>query len=171
MTNLRRFLPADNTDSVKGNRSTQPGVFCRLRLRVFLVVILLSVPALYGLGEIAPEYYAEMQRNAPEYLGIRVAKIRRGVGLRIIGAAVPVTVVAEVVDVARTGTDVQAGQTIRIRYEHFRPRRGWAGPRPIPLLEKGRRYPAFLTWSEDESAYVPAARGASFEAPIPLEQP
>lgn len=138
--------------------------------RFLKLVLLLAVfgPLLSPRAEIAPRYYTEMQETAPEHLEIQVTKVNRG--LRVFGGNQPVTVTAVVREVRQSQTGLQVGQTIRIQYTHFKPNRRWVGPRPIPLLEKGRTYPAFLSWSDDEQVYRPAARGASFEPLIRLEE-
>ncbi|MFW6227896.1 MAG: hypothetical protein ACOC2V_00435 [Alkalispirochaeta sp.] len=73
---------------------------------------------------------------------------------------------ARVVAVSRSATGITAGETITIEYDHLTPRRGWVGPRPIPILQTGTRYPAFLAWDATEGTFRPAARGAGFEPPV-----
>lgn len=118
-------------------------------------------------AEIHPKYYAEMQRNASEYIEISVERLQRG--LVLFGRSTPVTIKATVMSVFHSKKGLQNGDVITIKYSHFKPGRGWAGPRPIPLLREKDRYPAFLTWSDDEQAFVPAARGWSFERQIEWE--
>lgn len=130
-----------------------------------LVVVSYAVVGTEGLSaEIAPEYYAEMQEDAPEYVVIEPTDVRTGIAL--FGRSKPVTVTARVVAVYRTVTGITVGDTITIRYEHFNPRRGWVGPRPIPILRTETRYPAFLSWDGTDATFRPAAMGASFEPPI-----
>ena len=65
--------------------------------------------------------------------------------------------------------NLSAGDRITIVYEHYRPpKQGWAGPRSIPILKRGETTFAFIAFDFEEKAYVPAAKGASFEMPIPL---
>jgi len=130
-----------------------------LRALVFGVFVLAGSTDLPA--EIAPEHYARMQDAAPEYVTIEPAAVRKGVAL--FSRTRPVRVTAVVVAVSRSATGIAVGDSITIRYEHFTPPRGWVGPRPIPILQTGARYPAYLAWDATESAFRPAARGASFE--------
>jgi hypothetical protein len=113
-------------------------------------------------AEIAPEHYARMQDTAPEYVTIEPAAVRKGVAL--FSRTRPVRVTALVVAVSRSATGIAVGDSITIRYEQFTPPRGWVGPRPIPILQTGTRYPAYLAWDAKESTFRPAAQGASFES-------
>lgn len=115
-------------------------------------------------AEIAPEQYAALQQNSPERLEIEVLRVDRP--LFSFGTEIEVTANARVVTVHSSLTRLQPGDSITVRYTHNRPRRGWVGPRPIPIIERGRRYPAYLEWSSELNCYTPAARGASFEAPV-----
>jgi len=136
---------------------------CRSRLRVLLVGALVLAGATHLPAEIAPEHYARMQDDAAEQVTIEAVTVRKGFApFRRTRA---ITVSARVVAVSRSATGITVGDTITIRYEHFNPPRGWVGPRPIPILRTGTRYPAFLSWDATEETYRPAARGASFEPP------
>ncbi|KGE70815.1 hypothetical protein [Spirochaeta lutea] len=70
---------------------------------------------------------------------------------------------ARVDRVHRSASRLNPGDEITITYEHYRPPRGWSGPRPIPVLAKGAGYPAYLSWDSEANLYRPAARGWSFE--------
>lgn len=132
----------------------------RTRPLLLLLFLLLLLPA-DAAAEIAPRYYAQMQRDAPEYLQIEVLKVRHS--LLWVGRTTSVTVTAKVIAVKRSKKGLVAGDVITIRYDHYRPPRDWVGPRPIPILRKGETCPAFLGWSDEVRAYRPAALGASFE--------
>lgn len=136
----------------------------RLRLRALLLGALALAATTYLPAEIAPEHYAGMQNDALEYVTIETTAVRKGFAL--FSRTRTVTVTARVVTVSRSTSGINVGDTITIRYEHFNPGRGWAGPRPIPILEVGARYPAYLAWDATDSTFRPAAMGASFERPV-----
>lgn len=133
-------------------------------MRAFAAVALCFLVATVAIAEIAPEYYAADQNSAPEYLVVEVLRVERP--LLTFSSNIPISANLRVLSVHRSASGLQPGDEITVRYEHFRPQRGWTGPRPIPVLQKGQSYPAFLAWSPDEGCYGPAARGASFEPAI-----
>jgi hypothetical protein len=136
---------------------------CSVMRGVFFCILILA--GTIGVrAEIAPEHYARMQDDAPEYITIEAVAVRRG--LALFDRTRPVTVTARVTSVSRSASGLTAGETITISYEHFNPRRGWVGPRPIPILQPGSRYPAYLAWDDEDVAYRPAAMGASFEPAV-----
>jgi len=115
----------------------------------------------YLFAAIEPKYYRREQDAAPEYLTIKVLRVNKD--FNFLARSRQIEVTAEVTGVYRSASGLQPGDKIRIRYTHFRPGQGWVGPRPIPILEKKRTYPAFLTKDTQHNGYLPAARGASFE--------
>jgi hypothetical protein len=127
----------------------------RSLLQALLFSALVLAVAGYLPADIAPENYAKMQDSAPEYLTIEPATVRKGFAL--FGRTRPVTVTARVVTVFRSATGIADGDTITIRYTHHRSRRGWAGPRLIPILQRGIRYPAYLEWDAADATFRPAA--------------
>jgi hypothetical protein len=137
---------------------------CRVRLPALLLGAFALAVTTHLPAEIAPENYAGMQNDAPEYVTIEPTAVRTGFAL--FSRTRPVAVTARVVTVLRSASGINVGDTITIRYEHFNPRRGWAGPRPIPILEVGTRYPAYLAWDAAENSFRPAAMGASFQSPV-----
>jgi hypothetical protein len=128
---------------------------------------LMLIPNTKLFAEIHPKYYAEMQAEAGEYIEIEVDRVRRG--LSLYPRTTPLTIKATVLSVWRSETKLEVGDSITIKYDHLEPARNWVGPRPIPVLRRDGRYPAFLTWYKGKEAYIPAARGASFEPEITLE--
>ncbi len=128
--------------------------------KVAIIALLLLLSALCY-GEIHPKYYQQDQENADEALIIRVTKVRKGCCFACRNQKVRIH--AEVLSVERSRSGLEKGSTITIRYNHFNPPRKWVGPRPVPILKKGKEYPAFLNRMKDEEYYVPAARGYSFE--------
>jgi len=100
------------------------------------VLILLAAGPLHPLpAELPPQEYTRMRGEAPVLAVITVDRVRRGLGL--LRETIPVTVHAAVHDVRRDEGLIAEGDSILIVYVHRRPRRGWAGPRPIPLLRRG----------------------------------
>jgi hypothetical protein len=132
-------------------------------LRAFLAGALVLAGATNLPGEIAPEHYARMQDDAPEYVTIEPVSVQTG--FAPFRRTRMITVTARVIAVSRSVSGIAVGDTITIRYQHFNPPRGWVGPRPIPILRRGARYPAYLSWDATEGTFRPAARGASFEPP------
>ncbi len=125
-------------------------------------LFILSTTAVYA--ELSPQVYQSLQQEAQEYYLIETVKVSSP--FRLFRREKPVTVTATILEVYRSSRDISAGDTIEIRYMNYRPPRHWVGPRPIPVLARGERYHAFLSRSDTESYYVPAARGASFESPV-----
>lgn len=139
-----------------------------MRLRKMISMLLACILGMASLGaEIAPEEYRNMQLSAPESVDVEV--VRGKTGRVLFSRTVSVTVSAEIVAVERSRTNLSIGDRITITYEHYKnPKKGWAGPRSIPILKKRDITPAFLRFDKEANVYVPAARGASFDALIPL---
>ena len=134
--------------------------------RVIMLFVFLCI-AFVLLAEIAPEEYRNMQLGAPDVVDIRVLKVKTSRPL--FSRNITVQVNAQVIGVERSLSNLSEGDRITILYEHYKmPKRGWTGPRPIPILRKGEESIAFIRFDQEASAYVPAARGASFDPLIPL---
>lgn len=126
--------------------------------RIAIFVYLSSV----AFAELPPDAYEEMQRSAPEALKIRVDKVTSArVGLLNFSGKRDQVVEATVISVLRTGSRLKVGDGIVIRYVAMKVNERIAGPRPIPQLQAGEEYPAWLSKSE-LGHYEPAARGFSF---------
>ncbi len=136
-------------------------------LFLFTLLLFLLLPGYPAFSEISPREYALMQINAPEELIIEVISVKRKFVL--FKQPKPIVIIARIEHVLYSETELQEDDTIIISYDFFSPKGGWAGPRPIPVLETGEFYPAFLQFSEETGCYFPAARGASFESRIPLD--
>ncbi|HZS06548.1 MAG TPA: hypothetical protein VFD58_17050 [Blastocatellia bacterium] len=108
-------------------------------------------------AELPPYAYQQMQKAAPEYLEIEVRSVRTGRA----SDGIEVEVEAAVTGVRRSASHLRQGAVIRIRYVHDT--RHLIGPGPIPVLEKGKKYPAFLRRDPKEKVWRPAAMGRSFE--------
>lgn len=129
-------------------------------LLMILCLFCIGLPSLSA--EIAPKEYRSMQMSAPEHLEITILKsvTRRPLFSRNI----QVTLKAEVVSVNESASRLSVGDRITITYAHTRvPKRGWVGPRPIPIQKRGTVTYAFLEFAPESNTYVPAARGTSFD--------
>ena len=112
------------------------------------------------LAELPPWAYKEMQKKAPEYLTIEVLWVKT----KAVRDGKEAETAARVAEVKRSKSGLQTGTVIRIHYVHVT--KVLAGPSRIPILEKGKRYPAFLAKADGKKSdkiYKPAAGGRSFE--------
>ncbi|HWP93996.1 MAG TPA: hypothetical protein VNN20_17570 [Thermodesulfobacteriota bacterium] len=130
----------------------------RLNIQITLLsitmVLLISVQP--GLADLPPSAYKEMQESAPEYIDIEVLKVKT----EKVTDAIMVDIEAKVTGVKRSESNLKAGDTIVIRY--FHDTRGLIGPAPIPILDEGKSYPAFLVKEDGNDFYQPSAMGRSF---------
>lgn len=139
----------------------------RLSLVPFALFALLATAGIAS-AAIAPVHYRNAQDTAPDVATIEVLTVKTSLCMFSICKSKTVTVTAKVKAVERSQSGLKAGQTITIVYEH-RPLNGMAGPSPIRVLEKGETTPAYLQVKDDGKAprvWAPAARKASFEAPV-----
>jgi hypothetical protein len=151
-----------NGFSERGYRKHHAG-FSPARI-IFLILLALFSCGEKLSGEIAPEYYRQWQQQSPEHLLIKTRSVNHPpICFR---KSVTVSVEAQVLNVFRSATELQPGRIIKIRYQHFKPSKGWVGPRPLPLLENGKVYHAFLVNDSNNVFYGPAARGYSFSPPL-----
>jgi hypothetical protein len=134
------------------------------RILALLALALLGAVMLFA--EIAPEEYEKMKGGAPEHLELSIDSVRHTWGL--FSRTTYVTAKAKVTEVHRSLTRLSVGDSITITYEIYKPRKGWVGPRAIPLLKKGEETPAFLEFDLESKTYIPSARGASFESLLPV---
>ena len=132
-----------------------------------MTAVLLLVSGGYVFGELSPLVYQQMQQDAQEYYIIRITRVRTP--FRLFSRDKPVIASAAVQQVIRSQRSAVPGEIIEIRYESYAPPRGWVGPRPVPILNRGSSYHAFLSWSEANGYFTPAARGASFDPPIEFD--
>ncbi|YCM42177.1 hypothetical protein V2O64_12775 [Verrucomicrobiaceae bacterium 227] len=122
-------------------------------LWLFLSLVGLSTSAH---AELPPEAYQKMQAGAPEVIEIKVELVKHQHLFRR-----QEFVSAVVTKVTKSGSKLKVGDKITIKYRHV-PLGRSVGPSPIPQLDKGKTYPAWLRKSGD-GHYEPAARGMSFE--------
>ncbi|MDG1071843.1 MAG: hypothetical protein P8P32_09545 [Akkermansiaceae bacterium] len=111
-------------------------------------------------AELSPKSYRNLQAKAPEVLQIQL-KARKSSRLSLLNFSRDRNerLEATVLSVTRSKSGLKAGDKIVITYQH-RKSRG-PGPRPIPKLANGGKYPAWLSKTA-EGTYSPAARGFSF---------
>lgn len=114
-------------------------------------------------AELPPYVYRDMQAKSPERLTIRVKSVKTEERDEAERKLVAVTAEAEVLEVARTASELKPGQTIRIRYTRTEYKQPIAGPSQVPVLREGQTCPAFLGKNKDGDTYAPAAGGYSFE--------
>ena len=124
------------------------------RATVSILLVVLFVPA--SQAEMSPAVYKQMQKNAPEFLEIEVLSAKTTAA----ADEMMVDVDARVTRVTRSKSGLKVGNVIHISYS--RRTKLLAGPSPAPLLEKNKKYPAFLA-RPHETSYEPAAGGKSFE--------
>ena len=129
----------------------------------YVCVLLLTASSRPAHAEIAPEFYAKMQSEAPEALVIRIESVRtlrRAAGTDIV---VKVTATARVIEVARTKSSLTPSRTISIVYERTERRYAIPGASEIPLLTPGRKCDAYLQLDAGKKSFAPAAGGYSFD--------
>ncbi len=128
------------------------------RLIFFSIIMMTS---LYLSGEIQLKYYIEDQQKSPEVLTIKVTDVSKD--FCFFCDTRRITIEAKILEVDRSSSGLVKGDKITVIYDHFIPSGDWAGPRPIPLLQEGMIYPAFLKKNAQNNFYYPAARGYSFK--------
>jgi hypothetical protein len=138
----------------------------RFAARGFVLAGTLAIAAfpLVAHAELPPHAYEELKKAAPEAIMLTVldTKVRTVRDARY--ERTSVFAQARVDGVTRSKTGLKKGQIITLRTvteKAIEP--GWAGPAPIPIVQKGQKYLAWLKRSGD--AYYAAARGQSFETP------
>lgn len=112
-------------------------------------------------AELPPSVYMQQQKSAPEAVRIEVLRVE---GMIDEGEEQrsDLVVTARVLCVGRSAAGLKPGEEIAIAYATVvKHRRGWAGPRPLPILTAGP-YPAYLAKAGDR--FAPAASGWSFAA-------
>lgn len=118
-----------------------------------------------ALAELPPSAYEAMQAAAPEVLVVECEAVSVTRSGWFGGGPAQVRAQLRVLEARRTPRRARKGEQLEVRYRHV-PLDGAAGPRPIPILQEGRRYLAYLDFTADRWM-VPAARGASFVHPPP----
>lgn len=131
-------------------------------------------------AELPPYVYEQLQKDAPEALLLEVTHVTRTVRAADDRNLIEIAATAMVRGVTRSAKGTKTGTVISLHYESFEiTAHGWAGPSPVPQVEAGKHYKAWLqkTWTAETGVrYVPAAKGWSFEsvagAPaVPIKRP
>jgi hypothetical protein len=111
-----------------------------------------------------PTAYEQDQDQAPEALVINVLSVDVKVSKSSTQTVTNVRARARVEEVKRTATDLKPGVEINIAYTNVELKRDeWVVGEStyIPVLEEGKRVPAFLSGTQ-QTGYLPAARVYSF---------
>jgi hypothetical protein len=112
-------------------------------------------------AELPPDVYKAEQAESPEALTITVTCVDIQKTKEPSGMRSDITAEAKVLEVKRSTSNLQVGDTVRISYPHFRADQPIAGPSEPEILEKGNTYPAFLQ-KDAAGHYTPAAGGYTF---------
>ena len=131
---------------------------------VGLLVLWAAVFGTETRAELPPGSYDKLRAEAQEALTGEVLSVETKeleVGKTEVVAEMKVTAVK------RSKADLKKGDTLTVKYVHIDSTKlkGFAGPRPVPILKKGETCTAFLNKKDDEETYEPAAYGESFTAP------
>ncbi len=129
-----------------------------MKIPVKIVAFLFLFLPAFLFAEIELKYYQEDQSVAPEYIDIKVLKVKKE--WCFFCPEREIRVKAKVIAVHRSAAGLKIGDVIKIKYKLFKPPKKWTGPRPLPLLKKKKMYPAFL--KKTGRHFSPAARGYSF---------
>lgn len=138
-------------------------------LTIFLLAGFLAATSTSSIeAEIPLTTQRKLQAAAPEKLLIEVADIRE----RSRNAVVVFEVTARVIKVEASDTGLEAGDSLTIRYWHYKPNVSTpAGSYPIKV-KQGQRYRAYLgppdranrdLQEESRTIYFPTAASGSFE--------
>jgi len=112
-------------------------------------------------AELPPSAYEEMQKNAPEYLLVKVLQVTVGPGKKEGETIIEAT--AQVMDAMRSKSGLMSDALIQIVYSRQQRPEGFVGPSPIPVLEQNQETIAFLERIPDSMDFRPAAGAMSFE--------
>ena len=125
------------------------------------LIVASMLVALPLLGALSPSMYRKAQARSSDVLTIKVQKVRT---YRYRNNYFDVRVRARVLSVQRASRWIHRGDWITIRYRTYhRLPRGTFGAGPIPLLQKGHRYRAYLKRYRHSRIYTPAAGARSFK--------
>jgi hypothetical protein len=124
--------------------------------------VVLTALGVTAQAEPPPSVYQKTQKNAPEYLRIKVTGLKTNEKQKGNVKSVHIVVEAKVVRVERSKSGLKQGGVIRIIYVRTIRKKPFVGPSQVPILEKGKEYPAFLVRQEGKT-YAPAARGKPFQ--------
>jgi hypothetical protein len=126
------------------------------RASVFCFLLLASV--LTTRADPTPEAYAALQSNAPEALTLEITSVTKTAQAN----GVQVDAQATVLKVARTATNLKAGDAVAISYVQAPLPAGVVDSGQVPVVIKGYAYTAYLAGGPPPSAYGMAALEQSF---------
>ena len=107
-----------------------------------------------------PAAYQAWQKEAPEYVAIKVRSVKTSETDERDSVKVAVTAEVQVKQVRRSRSGLKVGDVIVIRYERQTFKKPMPGPASVPLLVKGQDCPAYL--KKLSKGYEPAAGAYSF---------
>ena len=113
--------------------------------------------------ELPPGAYEELKKNASEVMTVKILKVETPEGKK---GHFRVFFTAEVLEVTRSKSGVEKGQTLRIASYHVTEKarkEGFVGPRIPALLPVGWEGKVFLNKNQDKNVFDIAAYGESFE--------
>ena len=114
-------------------------------------------------AELPPGAYEELKKNASDVLTVKILKVQTPEGRK---GHYRVLFTAKVLEVTRSQSGVEMGQTLRIASYHVTEKArkaGFVGPRIPRLLPVGWEGRVYLNKKQDKTDYDIAAYGESFE--------
>jgi hypothetical protein len=126
-----------------------------------VAAVVLAALAIPAWAEPADSVYRKLQKDAPEFVKIKVVSVKTSVKETAEAKIISVVVEAKVLKVERSKSDLEKGDSIRIKYTHHVDKEPVPGPSEVPIVKKGKVYPAFL--KKKGKIYTPAAGGSTFQ--------
>ena len=114
-------------------------------------------------AELPPGAYEELKKNASEVMTVKILKVQTPEGKK---GHFRVVFTAKVLEVTRSKSGVEKGQTVRIASYHVTEKarkEGFVGAKIPSLLRKGWEGSVYLNKNQDKQVYDIAAYGESFE--------
>lgn len=130
---------------------------------VLAATIGLCAALLTARAELPPGAYEELKKNASEVLTVKILKVETPEGKK---GHFHVFYTAKVLEVTRSTSGVEKGQTLRIASYHVTEkarREGFVGAKIPPLLRVGWEGKVYLNKNQGKQVYDIAAYGESFE--------
>jgi len=114
-------------------------------------------------AELPPGAYEELKKNASEVMTVKILKVQTPEGKK---GHFHVFFTAQVLEVTRSKSGVEKGQTLRIASYHVTEKarkEGFVGAKIPALLPVGWEGKVYLNKNQDKQVYDIAAYGESFE--------
>jgi len=114
-------------------------------------------------AELPPGAYEELKKNASEVMTVKILKVQTPEGKK---GHFHVFFTAKVLEVTRSKSGVEKGQTVRIASYHVTEKarkEGFVGAKIPALLPVGWKGKVYLNKNQDKKVYDIAAYGESFE--------